>query len=91
MKKPPVIGPALRVPESSCTKCGENMNGTAGIGNDTTPDPGDTAVCFYCGHIMVFGEDLKLRDPTGKEMIEIASDPNVIWFNENREKILNKK
>jgi hypothetical protein len=45
---------------------------------EAVPEPGHFTICFECGHIMVFGEDLRLRDPTAAECWEIAGDKNIL-------------
>ena len=68
-----------RIPPSLCTNCGKLNNGATGHGAaaDLVPSPGDVALC-KCGHIMVYGDRLKLRDPTSAECVEIAGDPDVL-------------
>jgi len=41
---------------------------------------------MYCGHIMVFADDLTYREPTADEMVEIASDPSIIAIQKARAK-----
>jgi hypothetical protein len=45
------------------------------VDNNVKPEPGQFTVCIRCGHLMVFAEDLSLRDPTDKEAYEIAGHP----------------
>ena len=67
------------VPESRCTACGHFLDRAGGVdNNDRKPKPGDVSICIECGHIMVFGDDMQLRDPTGEEMYEIAGDKDVL-------------
>jgi len=35
------------------------------------------AICM-CGHLMVFGDDLLLREPTSAEIIDMAGDPTML-------------
>ena len=42
------------------------------------PEPGDASICLYCGHILIFGDDLKLREPQGREFWELAGDRKVL-------------
>jgi len=40
--------------------------------------PGDATVCLTCGHLMVFGEDLLLRNPTDAEIVKFAGDKRLL-------------
>ena len=49
------------------------------------PNPGDIMVCFYCGAIMLYRDDLALRDPTPAEMGDLqrgATWPEIKNFQE---------
>jgi hypothetical protein len=51
-------------------------------------------VCIYCGHIMVYGEGLTLRDPTPAEMAEVAGDRRILMvqkMRQNFEKMMRDK
>jgi hypothetical protein len=67
-----------RVPPSACLHCGKINDAALGVDHDASPSPGDVTVCFYCGHIMVFGDDLLMRNPTDAEIHDIAGDPRVL-------------
>jgi hypothetical protein len=70
----------LRVPQSKCTNpaCGRPLNG-AGLLDQVQipPSPGDASMCLYCRHLMIFGDNMVLREPTREEAIEIASAPDI--------------
>jgi len=42
------------------------------------PSDGDLTVCLYCGHLMVFGPNLSLRELTSDEMRDAAGNPEVL-------------
>lgn len=67
----------IEVPPSPCANCNE-LNDRASTFYDATPNPGDFSLCAYCGHLMVFADDLTLRNPTDAEMQEMAGDPRII-------------
>jgi hypothetical protein len=69
---------AYDVPESRCPECGKLNDAASGISNDTPPSPGNVAICFYCHHLAIYGEDMKLRHPTDEEVVEIAGDPDIV-------------
>jgi hypothetical protein len=40
--------------------------------------PGDVSLCIYCGHLMVLGDNHRLREPTTAEMHDMAGDPRIL-------------
>jgi len=34
-------------------------------------------MCFECGHLAIYNEDLSLREPTIDEMLKLAKDPKL--------------
>ncbi|UPK03157.1 hypothetical protein [Bradyrhizobium sp. 170] len=72
------LGRGVEVPMSSCLGCGRQVNGASGVDFRGLPRPGNITVCLYCGHIMAFTEDLRLRELTDEEMIDVAGDPRLI-------------
>ena len=70
---------SVRLPVSNCLniRCGM-PNDAASHRGRATPRPNDYTVCFYCGHVMAFAEDLTMRALTGKEMIDTAGDQRII-------------
>jgi hypothetical protein len=46
--------------------------------------PGCITICFSCGHVMVFDDNLKFRELTDEEVIEVAGDPRLIEFSKLR-------
>jgi hypothetical protein len=44
-------------------------------------------ICAYCGHIMVFDDTLKLRNPTAAECKEIAGDKRILAVQKIRKEI----
>jgi hypothetical protein len=72
------LGDSHVMSEMRCTNCGKALDRAAGIDNDAQPEPGDASICIECGHLMVWDENLELRDPTDKEIYELAGDPRII-------------
>lgn len=84
----------VHIPPSPCTNCGELLDGATRVKETTSkrarrdmPDPGSVTVCIYCGHIMVFGDGLILRDPTTAEIAEIAGDRRILAIQRARVKV----
>jgi hypothetical protein len=72
------VGCSVKVPVSVCLGCGKRMDGATAIDHRKAPAPGNITICIGCGHIMAFGDDMRLRALTDAEMIEIAGDPRVV-------------
>jgi hypothetical protein len=69
-----------RTPASACLNCGREMDAAFAVQEDNhiPPTPGSVAICFDCSHIMVYDDDLKLREPSDKDIKDIAGDPDII-------------
>jgi len=66
------------VPISNCAGCGKpNDMATATVAGHR-PSPGDISICFYCGHISAFDDDLRLRPLTDAEMREVAGNEKLL-------------
>jgi len=87
------MGEALRMPESPCTSCGKILDAANAISEDGAgkPDPGDATVCLMCGHIMVFDDNLRLRDPTAAEQENFAGDKRLLTIQEARGRVMKDK
>jgi hypothetical protein len=72
-----------RVPGSACLNCGKVSTGATGEGG-RAPEADDIAMCLYCGHVMIYGDDLAFRAPTDAELIAIAGDPELVAFSKAR-------
>jgi len=67
------------VPASACTNCGMLSDHAIGVSTDpdrerVVPQPGNFTICRQCGQLMVFDDDLMLRNPTDVEMHDIAGN-----------------
>ena len=67
-----------RMPLTKCTNCGKKIDGALSVGGDYTPEPGNYTLCLDCGHLMVFADDMTLRDPTDEEIVEAAGMKEII-------------
>lgn len=69
-----------RMAPTNCVNCGKELDAAASVdtGEVRPPRPGDLTVCMDCRHLMVFGDDMKFRNPTEKEMIEIAGNQEMV-------------
>ena len=66
------------VPDSHCLECHAVIDMAGGIRTEDAPSPGDISLCLYCGHVMIYGENLGLREPTDSEIVEIADNPELV-------------
>jgi hypothetical protein len=66
-----------RLPPQMCLSCGRLVDAASDVEGKSVPKPGDVTICIGCAHVMVFTEDLKLREPTAQEAEEIAEDDKV--------------
>lgn len=77
------------MPGTSCPSCSKRLEVATGIGV-AKPKPGNVTVCLYCGHVLVFGEGLTLREPTSKEMHQIAGNKEVLAMVEIAGRVRNR-
>ena len=59
---------------SHCLVCRAVLDAATGVENGNCATPGSPTVCLYCGHIMIFADDLTLREPTADESAALAQD-----------------
>jgi hypothetical protein len=72
------FGDDHRITPSACLHCGKVLDEATCVDRDALPEAGAATICISCGHIMVFADDMSLRDPSNEEMIEIAADPRIL-------------
>lgn len=60
-----------RVPGNVCPACKHPMDAATSTDRPAKPKPDDVSVCFECGQVLLFNEDLTSRIPSQKEMIEL--------------------
>jgi hypothetical protein len=85
MKKPLRPQRDVHIKPSACTNCGKMLDGATAVketdskrARKVMPDPGSITICLACGHLMVFGDDLLLRDPTPEEIVQVAGDRRIL-------------
>ena len=72
------IGESQRITESKCPECGKRLDGCSGVNHNRQPKVGDVTICIKCTEIAVFGNNLKLRKPTKKEMEEFKKNTELM-------------
>ena len=70
-----------RLPVRICKSCGNLNDAATPIESYERPTSGDVSVCFKCGHITMFTDNLTLRELTDEEMLEIAHEPRIQKLN----------
>ena len=73
-----------RVPLSICSQCGLKLDAATNARGKKKPRPGDASVCLYCGHLMIFNDEMRLRELTGKEMYQIAGNKLLVMVQKAR-------
>lgn len=61
-------------PDTPCVECGKITDATTGMNVEGLPKAGDIAVCYYCGHLTIYTNDLMLREPTAAELYDCSQD-----------------
>ena len=72
------------VPTSKCSDCGSENDSASSVDGDNAPKQGSITVCLWCGHIMAFGKNLKLRELTKKEAYALAGDKRILMIQKAR-------
>jgi RNase P subunit RPR2 len=63
----------------NCPSCNTDLESAFNAENMTEkPFSGAVTMCFHCGHLMAFADDLSLRELTDSEMVEVAGDPAIL-------------
>jgi len=85
------VGKSVKIKKSKCTNCGDPLDHAAGLDHDESPSPSDATVCLHCGHIMVYDDNLNLRELTDKEVIERVGNKEIVEFQKKRGYIYGNK
>ena len=66
---------------SACPQCGKVLDAATPtrLEDKRAPEPGDISVCLHCHGLLVYGDDMSLREPTDDEIVELAGDPELVW------------
>lgn len=71
------------LPKCACPYCGHELDAATAVTEEgAAPSPGDFSVCAYCGLVLVFRADLKVRWATAVEAAEMRR-----LLDEHRERI----
>jgi hypothetical protein len=66
-------------PEARCPNCGYLVDAATEWSDQShKPEPNDISICFICGHISAFDDNMHLRELTDSEIVAIAGDNRVV-------------
>lgn len=63
-----------RLPTVSCPTCGKTLDAATHPTEDVSPSPGDVTICIGCQDILIFTDELGLRNVTDADIPEIPLD-----------------
>lgn len=67
------------MPLDHCLGCGKLFDEATQVGRgNAAPRPGDATICLECGHVMMFDKNRRVREPTGRELIDLAGDLRIM-------------
>lgn len=74
------IAPGFRTAKlepHQCPACGYAMDAATNAepGVDITPSPGSASICFRCGALAIYTDELQLRAPAAEELADIKRSP----------------
>lgn len=63
-----------------CSNCHHAIESNTEVGGDShLPTPGAISICFYCGQVCVFNDDLSLRKITEEEMDDLRANDHAVY------------
>lgn len=72
-------------------KCGYEMDASMPVvKGDPGPQEDDVSICFVCGRLWLFNQDLTMREPSKRELIDLEYTPAWKMIKEARDKIMMK-
>lgn len=74
-----IVSKGEKIQGSNCPECGRFLDAASGVigGNQPAkcqPRVGDISICFCCGVLLKYGENLQLRRLTEEEIVALKSD-----------------
>jgi hypothetical protein len=62
------------IAKSHCPVCRYRVSVTTGLGHEEKPLPGDVTLCINCVSVLIFTDNLAVREPTLKELENLTPD-----------------
>lgn len=69
----------------ACPACAAPIELATGFGDDVVPEPGAFSVCFECGALLRYGDDLSLRRLERGELRELPPDRRALILRMQRD------
>lgn len=60
-----------RLAPVSCPTCGKNLDAATHPTEDVSPSPGDVTICYGCQDILIFTDELGLRNVTEEDIPDL--------------------
>jgi hypothetical protein len=79
------------IPNATCLACNARIDAATSFYGDHAPESGDVTICFYCGHIMIFREGMRLDNLNKEEAYKIAGDRQILRVQHMRGEIIKKR
>jgi hypothetical protein len=80
------LGEDARTPQCACLNCGALLDAAINVHADNEkgalPEPGGITVCYTCGHVMAFNDDLTFRELTDREIVGIGGNKKLLAIQE---------
>lgn len=67
-----------KLPDCPCCECGKRLNAVCAPDGEGKPKDGDFTLCIYCASLNVFNSSGAIRRPTTDEMVEAATNDEVL-------------
>jgi hypothetical protein len=72
------MGPDYDIPQQRCSRCKHPLDEACCTGGDHKPTPGMISICVECGKITIFDEQLRLREPSEQELLDIGTRSDIV-------------
>lgn len=63
-----------KIDDDICPNCKSVLNTCTGVNSDQNPSPGDITICFYCGSVLKFNDDMTLLELTTEDYVTMPKD-----------------
>lgn len=64
-------------PVSICPHCGQRFECATALQQEGGPGPGDVSICWTCGELAMFDDEMRLRAPTAEEAVILGNDADL--------------
>ena len=64
--------------KNKCINCGYMLDMATSVQHEVEPHEGAIAVCGACGHVMAFDPQMKFRELTDEEIVDVAGSKHLL-------------